>query len=26
DEDYLKLKVIASFLPALPQNVRLDPH
>ena len=26
DEDYLKLKVIASFLPPLPENTRLDPH
>lgn len=26
DEDYLKLKIIASFLPPLPQNARLDPH
>jgi len=26
DEDYLKLKIIASFLPPLPQNARLHPH
>lgn len=26
DEDYLKLKVIASFLPALPENAQLHPH
>ena len=26
DEDYLKLKIIASFLPQLPQNARLHPH
>ena len=26
DEDYLRLKVIASFLPPLPENARLYPH
>ena len=26
DEDYLRLKVIASFLPPLPENARLHPH
>jgi len=26
DEDYLKPKIIASFLPQLPQNARLHPH
>jgi transposase len=26
DEDYLTLKVIASFLPPLPENARLHPH
>jgi transposase len=26
DEAYFKLKVIASFLPALPENARLHPH
>lgn len=26
DEDYLKLKIVAAFLPALPENARLDPH
>ena len=26
DEEYLRLKVIASFLPPLPENARLHPH
>ncbi|MGE6333065.1 ISL3 family transposase [Stenotrophomonas sp. NPDC077659] len=26
DEDYLRLKIIASFLPPLPENARLHPH
>jgi transposase len=26
DEHYLRLKIIASFLPPLPENARLDPH
>lgn len=26
DEDYLKLKIITSFLPPLPENARLDPR
>jgi len=26
DEEYLRLKIIASFLPPLPQNARLHPH
>ena len=26
DEGYLRLKIIASFLPPLPENARLDPH
>ncbi len=26
NEDYLKLKIIASFLPALPKNARIHPH
>jgi len=26
DEGFLKLKIIASFLPPLPENARLDPH
>jgi len=26
DEEYLKLKIIASFLPPLPENARLYPH
>lgn len=26
DEDYLKLKIIASFLPPLPQNAHIHPH
>ena len=26
DEPYLKLRIIASFPPALPQNVHLHPH
>ena len=26
DEEYLKLKIIAAFLPALPRNVVIDPH
>ena len=26
DEDYLRLTVIASFLPPLPENARLHPH
>jgi len=26
DEEYLKLKIIASFLPPLPENARLHPH
>jgi len=26
DEEYLRLKIIASFLPPLPKNVRLHPH
>ena len=26
DEEYLKLKIIAAFLPALPKNARFDPH
>jgi transposase len=26
DEAYLKLKIIASFLPALPENAKLHPH
>ncbi len=26
DEDYLKLKIIASFLLSLPENARLDLH
>jgi transposase len=26
DQNYLTLKVIASFLPPLPENARLDPH
>jgi transposase len=26
DESYLRLKIIASFLPPLPENARLDPH
>jgi transposase len=26
DEAYLKLKIIPSFLPALPENARLHPH
>ncbi|HET8897839.1 MAG TPA: hypothetical protein VFN09_03560 [Rhodanobacteraceae bacterium] len=26
DEDYLRLKVIASFLPPLPENAKIHPH
>ncbi len=26
DEDYLKLKIIAAFLPALPRNANINPH
>ena len=26
DEEYLKLKIIASFLPPLPKNAQIDPH
>jgi transposase len=26
DKDYLRLKIIASFLPPLPENVKLHPH
>ncbi len=26
DKEYLRLKVIASFLPPLPENARLHPH
>ena len=26
DEEYLKLKIIAAFLPALPRNAVIDPH
>jgi transposase len=26
DEEYLKLKIIAAFLPALPRNAEYDPH
>ena len=26
DEEYLKLKIIAAFLPALPRNAEFDPH
>jgi len=26
DEEYLKLKIIASFLPSLPENAHLNPH
>lgn len=26
DEEYLKLKIIAAFLPTLPRNVVIDPH
>ena len=26
DEEYLKLKIIATFLPPLPKNARLHPH
>ncbi|MGQ7848752.1 transposase, partial [Granulosicoccus sp. 3-233] len=26
DEEYLKLKTIASFLPPLPKNAKINPH
>jgi transposase len=26
DEDYLKLKIIAAFLPPLPRNANINPH
>ncbi len=26
DEEYLRLKIITSFLPPLPENARLHPH
>ena len=26
DEEYLKLKIIASFLPTLPKNPQINPH
>jgi transposase len=26
DEEHLKLKIIAAFLPALPRNAEFDPH
>jgi len=26
DEEYLKLKIIASFLPPLPKNSEINPH
>ena len=26
DEDYLKLKIVAAFLPALPRNANINPH
>ena len=26
DEEYLKLKIVAAFLPPLPRNVNINPH
>jgi transposase len=26
DEEYLKLKIVAAFLPPLPRNANINPH